>query len=458
MSNSRSINPGVEIAVDNKELSKVVVSGWLGTALEFMDFNLYSLASALVFNKVFFPEADPAMGFILALGTYGTGYIARLVGAVFFGKLGDRIGRKAVLLYTIVLMGLATTLIGVIPTYDSIGILAPIGLVVLRLVQGFGAGAEIAGAGVMVTEFAKPKSRGFISSLVALGTNCGTLFSSAIWAILLATIGDDSVISWGWRIPFLGSFILMIVAVLIRLFVKESPVMEAKKAEIEKLKQEKGASAKVDFHTDFGKTVKSKSFLTALFLRFAQAGNSGLLKTFFAGYVTTTILANDPGAKAMTANAIMFASLTAFITIPLVGFLGDKVGRRRMYIGLNIIYALFAIPFLMMASTGSYLLITVGYIIALNFGVEGVFALENVTLSELFGSKNRLTSTALAKEIAGLVATGLGPLIAAILAAAIGGWLPVAILMIFYSLCAIVAAKIMPEVAGRDLLDENESY
>ena len=211
-----------------KDLARVAVSGWLGTAMEFMDFQLYSLAAALVFNQIFFPNVSPAIGLIAAMATYGVGYVARLGGAIFFGRMGDRIGRKRVLYLTIALMGISTTLIGALPTYQTVGILAPILLVTLRLAQGFGAGAEIAGATVMLAESAPVKRRGLVASLVSLGTNSGTLGATALWAILVATLTEDQLLSWGWRIPFLASFILLILAIWIRRTMKESPVFEAR--------------------------------------------------------------------------------------------------------------------------------------------------------------------------------------------------------------------------------------
>ena len=195
------------------DLVRAAVSGWLGTALEFMDFQLYSLAAALVFSQLFFAADDPGMAVIGAMATYGVGYVARPVGAWFFGRMGDRIGRKKVLFYTIVLMGLATTLIGVLPTYESVGILAPALLVALRLLQGLGAGAEISGAGVMLAEYAPTKRRGLVASLVALGTNCGTLFASAIWAVLLVVVTEQQLLEWAWRIPFIASAVVMVFAV-----------------------------------------------------------------------------------------------------------------------------------------------------------------------------------------------------------------------------------------------------
>src|SRR4051812_28218846 len=188
MTESTHAAPVRHVTRTTRDLVKASVSGWLGTAMEFMDFQLYSLAAAIVFNKIFFPDVSPAIGLIAAMATYGVGYVARLAGAVHFGRMGDRIGRKKVLYLTILLMGASTTLIGALPTYAAIGVLAPVLLVALRLVQGFGAGAEIAGATVLLAEYAPVRRRGLISSLVSLGTNSGTLAASGLWAILLAVL------------------------------------------------------------------------------------------------------------------------------------------------------------------------------------------------------------------------------------------------------------------------------
>ncbi|HAK3428248.1 TPA: MHS family MFS transporter [Salmonella enterica] len=208
-----------------QDLVRAAVSGWLGTALEFMDFQLYSLGAALVFHEIFFPEQSAAMALILAMGTYGAGYIARIIGAFVFGKMGDRIGRKKVLFITITMMGICTTLIGVLPTYAQIGIFAPVLLVTLRIIQGLGAGAEISGAGTMLAEYAPKGKRGIISSLVAMGTNCGTLSATAIWAVMFFALEREQLIAWGWRIPFLASVVVMIFAIWLRMNLKESPVL-----------------------------------------------------------------------------------------------------------------------------------------------------------------------------------------------------------------------------------------
>src|SRR4051794_23767965 len=217
MINNVDAPPQGPVERTTRDLTKAAVSGWLGTAMEFMDFQLYSLAAAIVFNKIFFPDVSPAIGLIAAMATYGVGYVARLAGAIYFGRMGDRVGRKKVLFITIALMGASTTLIGVLPTYAMSGILAPILRVVLRLIQGCGAGAEIGGATGVPAEYAPAKRRGLIASLVCLATNSGTLAASALGALLPGVLSDEQLLSWGWRLPFLLSFVLMIFAVWLRL-------------------------------------------------------------------------------------------------------------------------------------------------------------------------------------------------------------------------------------------------
>lgn len=210
--------------VETKQLARAAVSGWLGTALEYIDFQLYGLAAAMVFNTVFFPKVSPAIGLIASMTTYGTGYIARLVGAWYFGRMGDRIGRQKVLVITIALMGGASTMIGLLPTYAQIGLFAPILLMVMRLIQGFGAGAEISGSAILLTEYAPLKHRGLVGSLVGIGTNCGTLLASVFWLLIIKVVSPENLVVWGWRIPFLCSFLLMAVALWIRKHLEETPV------------------------------------------------------------------------------------------------------------------------------------------------------------------------------------------------------------------------------------------
>ncbi|PQH13410.1 MFS transporter [Raoultella ornithinolytica] len=425
------------------DLIRAAVSGWLGTALEFMDFQLYSLGAALVFHEIFFPEQSAAMALILAMGTYGAGYIARIVGAFIFGRMGDKIGRKRVLFITITMMGICTTLIGVLPTYAQVGIFAPVLLVTLRIVQGLGAGAEISGAGTMLAEYAPKGKRGIISSLVAMGTNCGTLSATAIWAIMFFLLDREELVAWGWRIPFLASAVVMIFAIWLRLNLKESPVFEQVN---EGSELQTGAAER---ETTFGAMLKSKSFWLATGLRFGQAGNSGLLQTFLAGYLVQTLLFD----KAIPTDALMISSGIGFITIPLLGWLSDKIGRRIPYIIVNITAIILAYPMVSIIVDKSYSVgaIMASLIVIHNIAVLGLFALENITMAEIFGSRNRFTRMAISKETGGLVAVGFGPVLAGIFCNMTESWWPIVAMLICYSSIGLLSALLMPEVRDRDL-------
>lgn len=425
------------------DLIRAAVSGWLGTALEFMDFQLYSLGAALVFHEIFFPEQSAAMALILAMGTYGAGYIARIVGAFIFGRMGDRIGRKKVLFITITMMGICTTLIGVLPTYAQVGIFAPVLLVTLRIIQGLGAGAEISGAGTMLAEYAPKGKRGIISSLVAMGTNCGTLSATAIWAVMFFLLDREELVAWGWRIPFLASAVVMIFAIWLRLNLKESPVFE----QVSEGSAQQNSVAEQD--NTFGAMLKSKSFWLATGLRFGQAGNSGLLQTFLAGYLVQTLLFD----KAVPTDALMISSGIGFITIPFLGWLSDKIGRRVPYIIVNISAIILAYPMVSIIVDKSYSVgaIMASLIVIHNIAVLGLFALENITMAEIFGSRNRFTRMAISKETGGLVAVGFGPVLAGIFCNVTESWWPIVVMLICYSIIGLISALLMPEVRDRDL-------
>lgn len=408
-----------------------------------MDFQLYSLGAALVFHEIFFPEQSAAMALILAMGTYGAGYIARIVGAFIFGKMGDSIGRKKVLFITITMMGICTTLIGVLPTYAQVGILAPVLLVTLRIIQGLGAGAEISGAGTMLAEYAPKGKRGIISSLVAMGTNCGTLSATAIWAVMFFVLDREQLVAWGWRIPFLASAVVMIFVIWLRLNLKESPVFE-------QVSEDSGLQNEMATQEGtFSAMLKSKSFWLATGLRFGQAGNSGLLQTFLAGYLVQTLLFD----KAIPTDALMISSVIGFITIPFLGWLSDKVGRRIPYIIVNISAIILAWPMLSIIVDKSYSASTImaSLIVIHNIAVLGLFALENITMAEMFGSRNRFTRMAISKEAGGLVAVGFGPVLAGIFCNMTGSWMPIVIMLVCYSIIGLISAILMPEVRDRDL-------
>jgi MHS family metabolite:H+ symporter-like MFS transporter len=443
-----------------RDLVRAAVSGWLGTALEFMDYQLYSLAAALVFAELFFSAEDPAIAVVAAMATYGVGYVARPVGAFFFARIGDRTGRAKVLFYTILVMGLSTTLIGVLPTYSQVGVLAPILLVVLRIAQGFGAGAEISGAGVMLAEYAPAKRRGIIASLVALGTNCGTLLASGIWAILLIAFSEQEVLDGAWRIPFLGSAVIMLFAIWVRFNLKETPVFEDRDDVVDGKALSREEVIRIATETGNIRTLESmqrkpwKAFSIALLLRFGQAGNSGMIQTYLISYITVVLLLD----RSIGVNAVIVSSLVAFITVPLSGWLGDRFGRKRMYMVWAVVALIVIIPAMLMISSKDTVQVFVGYVVLHNLAVMTFASLENLTLPELFGSRNRYTYTAMAREIAAIVATGAGPVIAAAWVSAVtGSFIPIIIMLMIFTVCALVASVWMPEVAGRDLTDPRDA-
>ena len=438
------------------DLVRAAVSGWLGTALEFMDFQLYSLAAALVFSQLFFSGESPGMAVVLSMATYGVGYIARPLGAIFFGRLGDRIGRRKVLFYTIALMGAATTLIGVLPTYAQVGMLAPILLVALRLLQGFGAGAEISGAGVMLAEYAPSERRGFLASLVGLGTNCGTLFASAIWAILLGVMVESDVIAWGWRIPFIASAAVMLFAVWVRLNLKESPVFEEREDVVDGRALSRDQIVEQAEHGVDVRTLEAiqrkpvKAVLVSFFLRFGQAGNSGLIQTYLISFITLTLALQ----KSLSANVVIVSSLVGFLTIPLVGWLGDRFGRRRMYIIVTSAALVVIVPAMLAINSKDLVWLFVGYVVLHNVAVLSLASLENCSIPEIFGARNRYTLTAVVREIAAVIATGIGPVVvAAWVAAVTGSPIPIMVMLGLYTLSALIAAVWAKDWTGRDLTD-----
>lgn len=437
-----------------RQIAKAAVSGWLGTALEYVDFQLYGLAAAMVFSTLFFPKVSPAVGLIASMATYGTGYIARLIGAWFFGRMGDRIGRKHVLVITIGLMGGASTLIGLLPTYQQVGILAPVLLMVLRLIQGFGAGAEISGSAILLTEYAPLRRRGLMGSLVGLGTNSGTLLASGLWVLIIQVFGDQRLIAWAWRIPFLCSFVLMLLAVLIRKHLEETPVFLARTDVVDGVaisKEELVKQAKDNENDSSIAEVlnqkKGKAFLMASLLRFGHMINSSMIQTFLAGYLTTTLLIS----KTVPTEALFYGSLLGFVTVPIVGWLGDRFGRKKMYlVGSGLAVAL-AWPLLHFIMSGSQLGVIIGMILILNFTVLNLFALENVTLPELFGARTRYTQVAMAKEVPGVLATLVGTFGAASLTVATGSWWPLLAMIVIGTLGVFVATLLGPDVTRRDL-------
>ena len=423
---------------------KTAVSGTLGTALEFYDFAIYGLAAATVFKQVFFAEATPAVGLIASLATFAVGYFARPVGGIILGAVGDRIGRKSILVWTVVLMGLASTLIGVLPTYAQVGIWAPALLVLLRIVQGLGAGAELASSSTLLVESAKPARRGFVGSLVGIGTNGGTLLASAVW-LAVSALPKEQLLAWGWRIPFLLSVVIAVVGLWMRSSVAESPTFDAQK--------ESAADQRIiDIYRQLLMTSRGK-MLACLGLRWGENGISTIFLAFFVGQLVV-VARDNPGLGSL---AIVVSAVIGFVTVPLGGLLSDRYGRRRMYLALSMFQLAVAFPAVWMIQTGETAWVLLAFVLAYSVGVMGMYAVQSAYIAELFGSRARLAAVTSSKELGALSSGGVAPLICAALVGAFGSLWAVGCYMALLAIVSIISALVLPETRGRDLLVEADA-
>ena len=410
---------------------RVLLASAVGSALEWYDFFIYGTAAALVFGELFFPKADPSVGTLLAFATFGVGFVARPFGGLVFGHLGDRIGRKPVLVITLMLVGAGTFLIGLLPTYNSAGVWAPILLVVLRLVQGFGAGAEYGGAVIMAVEHAPPGKRGLFGSVAPMGVTIGLLLANGVFA-LFSALPKDEFLAWGWRMPFLFSIVLILVGFYIRARVSETPVFSEIAA-----KNKAARSPVVE-------AVKKhpREFLVVLGARLAENGLGYLFPVFALSYMTQQL--HLP--KGMILQGNMLAYAIQLLAIPLFAMLSDRIGRRPVYMGGAIFSALFAFPFFMLVNTQSQPLIYLGLILGVAVGVGAMFGPQAAYFAEMFGARLRYSGFAFARELGSILAGGPAPFLAASLLIWGGGqpW-GVAIYMIVLSLITVIAVYFGPE-------------
>ncbi|MDQ4502508.1 MFS transporter [Sinomonas sp. ASV322] len=434
--------------IERSDFIRATVSVWLGTTMEYVDFALYGLAAGLVFGDLFFPGTDPAIALLSGFATYAVGFLARPVGAVVLGRLGDKHGRKAVLVATIILMGGSTTLIGALPTFGQVGLLAPALLVFLRICQGFGAGAELSGGAIMLAESSPSRIRGFLSAFIALGSNSGTLLASGVW-LLVTQLPKGDLISWGWRIPFLCSIVITLVALVIRRLMKESPVFLAER-ERRLEHAETAAPAQQDGR---GFLARNKAFFVMLGLRIGENGPSYLAQTFVVGYVTK-VLALD---KSLSPTAVFVASLIGFAVIPLAGYASDRFGRRVTYRAFCVALVLFAFPAFMLMDTKNPAIVFATIVVGMALASLGIFAVQAAYGVELFGASNRYTKMATAKEVGSLLSGGTAPLFASALLVQFGHWWPIAVYFALTAGIGLVTTFFAPETRGRDLTLEGDA-
>ena len=383
-------------------IGKVVFASLIGTAVEWYDFFLYGSAAALVFGALFFPESDPVTGTLLAFGTYALGFVARPLGGVVFGHFGDRVGRKKMLVVALMMMGIATFAIGLLPTYATIGLAAPILLLVCRLVQGFAVGGEWGGAVLMVAEHGDEKNRGFWSSWPQAGVPLGNLLATGVLFLLAAVQSDDAFNSWGWRIPFLLSAILVIIGLFVRLSLEESPIFQEAKDEIAEKKQTAS-------HLPLLEVIKTypKEVLIAMGMRMAENISYYIFTVISITYVTTYLEAD----KDLILEMLLIGAAIQFVLIPVIGALSDRVGRRPLYLvgaaGVGVWGFVFFGLLDNMTAGSVFAAVMIGLLFhSLMYSPQAAF------FSELFGTSVRYTGASVGYQLASIFAGALAPIIA----------------------------------------------
>jgi MFS transporter, MHS family, shikimate and dehydroshikimate transport protein len=429
---------------ETRNVKKVAAASFIGTTIEWYDFFLYGTAAALVFGDLFFPEAEPLVGTLLAFSTYAVGFAARPIGGVVFGHYGDRIGRKSMLVLSLLIMGIATFLIGVLPTFASIGIVAPMLLVVLRFAQGIGVGGEWGGAVLMSVEHAPKGRRGFFGSWPQMGVPAGLLISTGVFALVQAITSEAAFMSWGWRVPFLASAILVVVGLIIRLKIMESPAFE-------RVKESRTEARRpiVDVVRKYPREV-----LVAMGMRVAENGCFYILTVFVLAYGEEELGL----AKGTMLTGVIIAAAIGLFTVPLWGALSDRFGRRPLYMAGAVITTLWAFPLFGLLNTETPVLIWLSIVVGVNLGHDLMYGPQAAYFAELFGTRVRYSGASLGYQLASVFAGGFAPLIATALLAANGGDPTlVALYMVGLGLITVVATLFAKETLHKDLHeDEHE--
>lgn len=406
------------------QLRRVVFSSYLGTTIEFYDFLLYGTVAALVFNKLFFTSLDPLAGTIASFGTFAVGYIARPIGGIVCGHFGDRIGRKSMLLATMTLMGVASFLIGLLPTYDQIGIWAPVLLVTLRLLQGIAVGGEWGGSALMTAEHAGSSHRGLLASFTQMGAPTGMVLSTGILTAF-STLPEDQFLSWGWRMPFLLSIVLLGVGLFVRLKVSESPLFTAlKKSDaltrqplIEVLRRH------------------PRNLVLASAVGFGAFVAQSLLTTFVIAYAAQTGYERSEVLTALT-----ISSALAVVGLPAFAALSDRIGRRPVVFGGAVAMAVAAFPIFALINTGSPRLLTVAVVLGQSILHASMYGPMAALFVEMFGTRTRYTGASLGYQLAAVLGAGFAPLIAGSLLARAGGGTNSGLVALFLMLSCVVTA------------------
>ncbi|QVN22671.1 MFS transporter [Burkholderia pyrrocinia] len=418
------------------DLKRVAIASVIGTTVEWYDLFVFATASALVFNKVFFPSFVPLVGTLLAFGTFASAYLARIVGAALFGHFGDRLGRKSMLLVSLILMGCATFAIGLLPSYGAIGIWAPVSLLTLRIVQGLALGGEWGGAVLMAVEHAPAGKRGLFGSWVQIGVPAGTLIANLAFLVSSAMLTPESLLAWGWRIPFLASALLVGVGLYIRLNTTETPTFAKVK--------ETAAQVKLPIAAVLGRYGKQVVLGGVATMSTGTAFN--LMVAFGLTYGTQT-LGYSRGAML---SIVLIACALCIVMLPLFGRLSDQIGRKPVIIGGILAEALFAFPMFWLLDSREFSFTLAGYLLmmtafAANYGPIATF------LAELFGTEVRYSGLSVSYMLSGLLGSAATPIVTTALLSATGRGSSVAWYMVASALVSALALLLLTETLKRDL-------
>lgn len=436
--NTRKIDKGLDEAKKSSEVRRAVTSALIGTALEWYDFYIFATAAALIFNRIFFPDLSPLAGTLAAFGTYAVGFFARPLGGIIFGRIGDLHGRKIVLVVTLIMMGFGTMLIGLLPTYASIGIAAPALLIGLRIIQGLAAGAEFSGAVTLAAEYAPVNKRGLYASLPTLGVCLGTLLSAGAFFAVSNSMSDETFMSYGWRIPFLLSIFAVIAGIFVRLKVNESPTFH-------KLKEEgKTSDAPIrDMIEDSG-----PRFWMAFAARFAENVSGYLFQVWTLSYITSQLLID----RNIGLTGVLIGAACGIITIPLLGFVSDRIGRKPVYLFGAALFTFGIYPYFWLLNTQNPTIIVCTIAFSIAISNYSMLSVQGAFFNELFGARTRFTAISIVREVSAVFAGGIAPFIAtALLSWGSGSYIPVAIYATIIGLITLIGVAMAPETRGADL-------
>lgn len=416
-----------------QSLWKIGAATMVGTAIEAFDFLAYGTAAALVFNKLFFPNFDAAVGTLAAFGTFASGMLARPLGGIIFGHYGDRLGRKSMLTLSLLLMGICTVLIGLLPTYASIGMWAAVLLVLLRIGQGLSFGGELGGAMLMAVEHAPPKWKSLVGSMPQMGAPIGVLLSSGAFA-LVTQLPEASFLSWGWRLPFLGSAVLIVLGVFIRMKVEESP--EFMQVKVHQKTAALPAREVVVAHL--------RPLLLTIGGKLAEVTLIYTILVFSISYATGRLGFSRSDAL----HALIVGSAAMVFTIPASGWLADKVGARRLYVFGALLLAVMAVPLFQAIGSGSLTAYTVAMVVALALNYALMFAPQSNLYAAQFPPELRYSGISIGIQLAAALGGGLAPIIAATLVARYSSIVPVGVYVAVLGLIAAVSAYLMRPTAN----------